>query len=113
MDCAAKFDMSVLMTAAIMGAMAIGEWREGAVVAFLSSVSEMLESWTMERVRRSIGELMDIAPKMAWLRRPAGEVEVPVEDIQVGDVMIIRPGGKIAMDGRIIKRKVLTNDSLR
>jgi len=105
------FNMSVLMTAAITGAMAIGEWREGAVVAFLYAVSEMLESWTMERVRCSISELMDITPKMAWIRRLTGEVEVPVEDIQVGDVMIIRPGEKIAMDGRIIKGESAINES--
>jgi len=105
------FNMSVLMTTAIIGAMAIGEWREGAVVAFLYSVSEMLESWTMERVRRSIGGLMDVAPKVALIRRQTGGVEVPVEDIQVGDVMIIRPGEKIAMDGLIIKGESAINES--
>lgn len=105
------FNMSVLMTTAIMGAMAIGDWREGAVVAFLYSVSEMLESWTMERVRRSISGLMNIAPKVAWIRRQTKELEVPVEDIQAGDVMIIRPGEKIAMDGRIIKGESAINES--
>lgn len=106
------FNMSVLMTMAIAGAMAIGEWREGAVVAFLYSVSEMLESWTMSRVRRSIRELMDIAPKVARVRRPTGEeVEIPVEEIQVGDIMIVRPGEKIAMDGRIIKGESAINEA--
>jgi len=105
------FNMSVLMTAAIMGAMAIGEWREGAVVAFLYSVSEMLESWTMEKVRRSISGLMNIAPKVARVRRQAKELEVPVEDIEVGDVMIVRPGEKIAMDGRIVKGESAINES--
>lgn len=106
------FNMSVLMTIAVIGAAAIGEWSEGAVVAFLYSVSEMLESWTMERVRRSIRGLMDIAPKMARIRRAKGEeVEVPVEEIQVGDVMIVRPGEKIAMDGRIIKGESAINEA--
>jgi len=105
------FNMSVLMTTAVTGAMAIGEWREGAVVAFLYSVSEMMESWTMEKVRRSISELMDITPRMAWIRRLTGEVEVPVEDIQVGDIMLVRPGEKIAMDGRIIKGESAVNES--
>lgn len=106
------FNMSVLMTIAVIGAVAIGEWEEGAVVAFLYSVSEMLESWTMERVRRSIRALMDIAPRVARIRRQAGEeIEVPVEEIQVGDVMIVHPGEKIAMDGRIIKGESAVNEA--
>lgn len=105
------FNMSVLMSMAVIGAMAIGQWEEGAVVAFLYSVSEMLEAWTMERARQSIRQLMDIAPKVARILRPTGEVDVPVEEIQVGDVMIIRPGEKIAMDGRIIKGESAINQA--
>lgn len=106
------FNMSVLMTIAVTGAMAIGEWGEGAVVALLYSVSELLESWTMGQVRRSIRDLMDIAPKVARVRRPGGEeVEVPVEEIQVSDVMIVRPGEKIAMDGRIVKGESAINEA--
>lgn len=106
------FNMSVLMTIAVIGAAAIGEWEEGAAVAFLYSVSEMLESWTMGRVRRSIRALMDIAPRAARIRRQAGEeIEVPVEEIQVGDVMIVHPGEKIAMDGRIIKGVSAINEA--
>lgn len=106
-----EFNMSVLMSAAVIGAMAIGQWEEGAVVAFLYAVSEMLESWTMERARRSIRQLMDIAPKVARIRRDGREVEVPVEEIKIGDVMIIRPGEKIAMDGRIIKGESAINEA--
>lgn len=105
------FNMSVLMTVAIIGAVAIGEWEEGAVVAFLYAVSELLESWTMERTRRSIRQLMDIAPKVARIRRPEGEMDIPLEEIQVGDIMIVRPGEKIAMDGRIIKGESALNEA--
>lgn len=105
------FNMSVLMSVAVLGAMAIGEWEEGAVVAFLYSVSEMLESWTMERARRSIRQLMDIAPKVARIRRDGREAEMPVEEIKIGDVMIIRPGEKIAMDGRILKGESAINQA--
>lgn len=57
----------------------------------------------MGRARQSISQLMDIAPNIARILRLNGEVDVPVEEIQVDDIMIIRPGEKIAMDGRIIK----------
>lgn len=106
------FNMSVLMTLAIGGAMAIGEWREGAVVAFLYSLSEVLESWAMGRVRQSIRELMAIAPQSARIRHPSGEeVEIPVGEIRVGDTMIVRPGERIAMDGRILKGESALNES--
>lgn len=105
------FNMSVLMSMAILGAMAIGHWEEGAVVAFLYAISEMLEVWTMDRARHAIDRLMHIAPKAARISRPDGEVDVPVEEIMVGDLMIIRPGEKIAMDGRIIKGESAINQA--
>ena len=96
------FNMSVLMSAAIIGAGFIGEWEEAAVVAFLFSVSEMLESWTMERARRSIGDLMSGVPKTARIEFPGGDTaEMAVEDVSIGDLMVVRPGEKLALDGAI------------
>lgn len=106
-----NFNMSVLMSVAVVGAMAIGQYEEGASVAFLFAISEMLESWTMEKARRSIRDLMDIAPKVARVRRGGGEIDIPVEDIIVGDIMIIRPGEKIAMDGIIINGESAINQA--
>lgn len=105
------FNMSVLMSAAIIGAIAISQWEEGAVVALLYAVSELLESWTMDRARRSIRELMDIAPKEARVIRATGEVKIPVEDIQVDDVVVVLPGEKIPMDGTIAKGETAINQS--
>ena len=107
----ANFNMSVLMSIAVVGAMIIGEYEEGASVAFLFSVSEMLESWTMDKARRSIRELMDIAPKVATIRRNGLETDLPVEEIRVGDVMMIRPSEKIAMDGTIVKGESSVNQA--
>ncbi|KAB2953391.1 cadmium-translocating P-type ATPase [Heliorestis acidaminivorans] len=101
-----RFNMSVLMTIAVFGAIAIGQWEEAATVAFLFSLSEMLEGWTMDRARRSIRELMDLSPKVALVRRGCSqkvEMEIPVEEIRVGDIMLIGPGQKIAMDGLILQ----------
>ncbi|MGE5673321.1 MAG: heavy metal translocating P-type ATPase, partial [Mycobacterium leprae] len=88
---------------AVAGAAAIGQWSEGAVVAFLFGLSETLEGYTMERARRSIRALMDLAPRIARVRRPDGAVaELPVDEVQVGDLLLVRPGEKIAMDGAIL-----------
>ncbi|HWR42840.1 heavy metal translocating P-type ATPase [Sporomusa sp.] len=106
-----NFNMSVLMSIAVIGALAIGQYEEGASVAFLYAISEMLEAWTMDKARRSIRDLMDIAPKTARIRRGGSEIEVPVEQIVTGDMMIIRPGEKIAMDGVIEKGESAINQA--
>ncbi|OIK11837.1 heavy metal translocating P-type ATPase [Bacillus sp. MUM 13] len=97
------FDMKTLMTIAIIGAAVIGDWREGAVVVILFAVSEVLESYSMIKARQSIRALMEIAPKKAVVKRNDIEITIDVEDIEVGDVMIVKPGQKIPMDGIILK----------
>lgn len=98
-----EFDMKTLMTIAIIGAAIIGEWAEGAVVVFLFALSEALEGYSIDKARQSIRSLMDIAPNRAMIRRGNQTMEIDVEDVQINDIMIIKPGEKIAMDGEVVK----------
>lgn len=101
-----EFDMKTLMTIAVIGAAIIGEWEEAAVVVFLFAVSEALEAYSMDKARQSIRQLMDIAPPTATIKRAHGEhfheMELPTEEIEIGDILIVKPGQKIAMDGIVV-----------
>ncbi len=92
-------DMNFLMTAATMGAAAIGEWSEAASVMFLFAVAQLLESFSLGRARNAIKALMDISPTEATVRRNGREVTVPVADITIGERIVIRPGQKVPLDG--------------
>jgi len=97
-------DINLLMTIAVVGAAAIGEWFEAATVAFLFSVSLVLESWSVGRARRAIAALMELAPPAARVRDATGaEKEVPPDQVDVGTIFIVRPGEKIPLDGRVVR----------
>lgn len=105
------FDMKTLMTIAIIGAAIIGEWEEGAIVVILFAISQQLEVFSMEKARQSIRKLMDATSKEAIIRRNNKEIPIHVDDIQVDDVMIVRPGEKIALDGIVLKGSSTVNQA--
>ncbi|MGM0753280.1 MAG: heavy metal translocating P-type ATPase [Bacillota bacterium] len=106
-----EFDMRTLMTIAIIGAAFIGEWGEGAIVVLLFAISEVLESYSMDKARESIRSLMDIAPPQAIIIRNGMELAVDAEDIEIGDIMVVKPGQKFAMDGDILEGSSFVNQA--
>lgn len=106
-----EFSMATLMTIAIIGATLIGDFAEGAVVVILFAISEMLEGYAAERARQSISTLVNVAPKVATVRRNELEQTIAVQEIQINDIMIIKPGQKIAMDGVVIKGDSAVNQA--
>ena len=96
-----SLDINVLMMIAAAGAIAIGQWAEAATVVFLFAVAQALEARTLARARAAIRGLMDLTPADALLRDGHGERRVPVDDIRVGAVIVVRPGEKIPLDGTV------------
>ena len=99
---ARMLDMNVLMSIAVLGAAAIGEWQEGATVIFLFALGGWLEARALTRTRRSIRDLMDLAPPHARVRRDGEELLLPPEDVRIGDLLVVRPGERVALDGTIV-----------
>ena len=95
-------DMNLLMTIAIAGAIAIGEWFEAGTVAFLFALSLTLEAWSIGRARHAIAKLLDLVPPMARLVTAQGEREVPPSEVPVGARIAVRPGERLALDGRVV-----------
>jgi len=95
-------DINVLMVIAVAGALALGEWFEASSVVFLFALAQWLEARTLERARQAIRALVDLTPREALVKREGAEQRVPIEAIAVGDVVIVRPGDKVPLDGTIV-----------
>jgi Cd2+/Zn2+-exporting ATPase len=95
-------DINVLMVIAVGGAAALGDWIEAATVVWLFSMAQWLESWSMARARRAIRSLAELAPSSAMVRRLGVEFQVPASDVVVGDLVIVRPGERIPVDGVVV-----------
>ncbi|GAA4433722.1 cation-translocating P-type ATPase [Bremerella cremea] len=94
-------DMNVLMCVAVAGAVILGELFEGAMVVFLFTLSEVLEQQSVSRARRSIQALMTLAPDIARVKSCCEIREIPTDDVQDGQICIVRPGERIPLDGTI------------
>ena len=107
----AVLDINVLMLVAVAGAIALGEWAEAASVVFLFALAQLLESRAMDRARGAIRALMELAPVDAIVRRNGLSVTVPVDEVLVGDTVLVRPGEKIPLDGRVVAGSSYVNQA--
>ncbi|MGC8493983.1 MAG: heavy metal translocating P-type ATPase, partial [Syntrophobacteraceae bacterium] len=108
-----RADMNLLMAVAVVGAIVLGKWLEAASVTFLFSLALLLESWSLEKAKREIAALLDIAPRVARFICPNdGQVEEkPVDQILVGTTVLVRPGERIPLDGIITRGTTSVNQA--
>lgn len=106
-----KFNIDTLMTIALIGAVAIGEWKEATLVAILFGLNEWLEGLGMEKARRSMEALLQVAPKDALKLDNGQEIIVPISSLQIGDLVKIKPGEKIPSDGVVSEGKSSVNEA--
>ncbi|MEQ9398923.1 MAG: heavy metal translocating P-type ATPase [Longimicrobiales bacterium] len=105
------FDIDLLMLVAALGAATLGEWAEGAFLLFLFSLAHALEHMALDRARGAIRALADLAPATARVRRDGQVVDVPVEGVQTGEWVIVRPGERIPVDGVVRKGRSAVNQA--
>jgi Cd2+/Zn2+-exporting ATPase len=108
---ARQVDMNVLMTLAVVGAAAIGQWSEGALTIFLFSLGTSLQAATLERTRRAIRALIRLAPSEARLVDASGERTVPLEALVPGDLLRLRPGERLPVDGTVQQGGAAVNEA--
>ncbi len=106
-----RFDIDFLMVVAAVGAAILGQWAEGALLLFLFSLGHALEHSAMDRARHAIQALGEITPKTARVRRDGREAELPVEELLRGDVVIVRPGERLPIDGRVLAGRSAVDQS--
>ncbi len=98
-----EFEIDFLMIIAAIGAAYIGSWEEGALLLFLFSLGHALEKYAMNKAKKSIEALGELSPKIAFVKKGNQIVEVPVEELKLNDIIVVKPNSKIAADGLIIK----------
>ncbi|KXB03431.1 cadmium ABC transporter ATPase, partial [candidate division MSBL1 archaeon SCGC-AAA261F19] len=112
-----KLNINLLMTTAIIGSVLAtvfgGEhiFLEGAILAFLFNFAELLEDYSIKKVKGSLQELKDLSPDTTTVKRGETEVEIPVSEVEVGDTVVVRPGGRVPVDGKVKEGSSSVNEA--
>lgn len=105
------FEIDFLMLVAAIGAAILGEWAEGALLLFLFSMGHALEHYAMNRARKSIAALAELAPKTALLKKNGETEEVGIEELSIGDIIVVKPHSKISADGVVVDGESSVNQA--
>lgn len=97
-----RITVNVFVTVALIATLAIGEFRPAAIIIFIMAVVGALESYTLDKNRQSIRDLLDLTPRTATILDGAQEVIVPIEEVRVGTVVIVKPGERVPVDGVVV-----------
>ena len=106
-----KFNIDLLMVAAALGAALIGEWEEGALLLFLFTLSGALESFASDRTRQAITGLAELRPETARVQRDGEVVEISIEELAIGDLVVVRPGERMPVDGSVVRGSTSVDQS--
>jgi Cd2+/Zn2+-exporting ATPase len=106
-----KVSVDFLMITAAIGAAIVGHWEEGAILLGLFSTSNALEHHALGRTQRAVRALMELSPEVATVLRDGGEAVVPVEALRLGDVILVRPGERVAVDGCVLTGETAIDQS--
>lgn len=106
-----RFEVDTLMLAAAAGAAFLGQWAEGGLLLFLFSLGHSLEHYAMGRAEHAIESLSELAPDIAHIRRNNRIIDIPIEELLVGDVIIVRPNERLPADGFIVKGSSSVNQA--
>ena len=105
------FEIEFLMIVAAIGAAVLGNWAEGALLLFLFSLGHALEHYAMGRARKAIESLSELTPKVANVRREGAVIELPVAELMVDDVVIVKPNERLPADGFVVKGNSTINQA--
>lgn len=106
-----RFEIDFLMLVAALGAAALGHWGEGALLLFLFSLGHALEHYAMQKARKSIAALAHLTPKTALLKEGEHITEVPIEALNIGDLVVVKPNSTIAADGILVQGAGSVNEA--
>ena len=99
-------DENFLMTVATIGAFAIGEFPEAVAVMLFYQIGELFQNYAVDKSRKSISDLMDIRPDFANVEREGKIQKVNPSDVKIGEIIVVKPGEKVPLDGYVIDRNI-------
>ncbi len=101
-----RLDVNLLMILAALGAAFVNQPAEGGMLLFLFSLSNTLQAFAMDRSRRAIEKLLDLRPPMATVKRGSRTISLPIEQLVLGDRVVVRPGERLPIDGEVVERAI-------